>query len=268
MFDYPYTKTPVNLTKLEGEIEASAIVIALAHIDFTEPNELVVFFKGALSEGDETILNGLIIAHDGAATPAEAPVPRDSNNSPIMRTKTTQVGWHFQPRYITFTTAKYGSLHNRKSDTITDYGDATLRFWKIVANAWVELALDDYADADAFQTAITAECTITTTDWYGTFDFDIRGGVFVLGPAPVAPTWGYALMAPDIPAHLGGSVPFLDGGIPIHLMKSNSILGHDALTVKSFLYDPIYKSNKVRLIVDHAVGAQTTMAISYQLYKL
>lgn len=194
--------------------------------------------------------------------------PKDTDGSTVYRVKTTKVGWHYQPRYLTFTTAKYGSLHNKKIDTTTDYGDATLRFWKVVDGAWVELLLADYADETAFQAALATDCKITAIDWHSDFDFDIRGGIFVHGVKPTSPAWGYAVVAPDIPAASGGSVPFLDGGLPLHLLSDYGLIMQDAVTVKSFTADPVYKSNKIRLVIDHALGAQIDLAIAYQIYKL
>jgi hypothetical protein len=50
--------------KLESEIQTSAIVIALDYIA-TSGDDCDIWFKDALSAGDETILDGLVAAHDG-----------------------------------------------------------------------------------------------------------------------------------------------------------------------------------------------------------
>ena len=64
----------VNSGTLTTEIEASAITIALERID-TGAGNCVIVFKAALSAGEETILDGLVAAHDGdAAAPAPIPV--------------------------------------------------------------------------------------------------------------------------------------------------------------------------------------------------
>lgn len=54
----------VALVKLQKEIKNSAIVIALKEIN-SGGDDLDVVFKDALSAGDETILDGIITAHDG-----------------------------------------------------------------------------------------------------------------------------------------------------------------------------------------------------------
>jgi hypothetical protein len=62
----------VNSDTLTSEVRASAIVIALDFIG-TDGDVLDIWFKDALSSGDETILDGVVGAHEGAA-PVAAPL--------------------------------------------------------------------------------------------------------------------------------------------------------------------------------------------------
>jgi hypothetical protein len=62
-----------NTTALGAEIQTSAIVTALDYIN-TSGDDCDVWFKAALSSGDEDILDALIAAHTGA--PSE-PVPQE-----------------------------------------------------------------------------------------------------------------------------------------------------------------------------------------------
>jgi hypothetical protein len=59
----------VNLDALTREIAASSIVVALDHLD-TSGNTLSVWMKDALTAGDKTTLDGVVAAHEGAATEA------------------------------------------------------------------------------------------------------------------------------------------------------------------------------------------------------
>jgi len=65
-----FLNAKVDTTKLSTEVQASAIVTAY---DYTQTNEDVcdIWFKDALSTGDETILDGLVAAHDGIALPSD-----------------------------------------------------------------------------------------------------------------------------------------------------------------------------------------------------
>ena len=61
------TAGSVTASNLVGEIQASAIVIAVERVD-TAGDVLNVVMKDALSAGDETILDGLVAAHDPTIT--------------------------------------------------------------------------------------------------------------------------------------------------------------------------------------------------------
>ena len=60
----------VATDRLTQEIQSSAIVIALDFIN-TNGDDCDIWFKDALSGGDETILDGLVAAHTGDALPDE-----------------------------------------------------------------------------------------------------------------------------------------------------------------------------------------------------
>lgn len=62
--EYDYTKTPCAVDRLLQEIQLSAIVTAVDHINLLD-DQLAIFFVSALSGGDVTILNGLVSAHSG-----------------------------------------------------------------------------------------------------------------------------------------------------------------------------------------------------------
>lgn len=65
----------VNPSTLTAEIAASAIVIALDHID-TGGDVLDIWFKDALSSNDQTALSTVVSAHQGGlAAPPASPVP-------------------------------------------------------------------------------------------------------------------------------------------------------------------------------------------------
>lgn len=64
--DFPNHK--VNTSRLLSEIQGSAIVTALDRIDTSDDN-CDVWFKDALSAGDETILDGLVAVHSGEPLP-------------------------------------------------------------------------------------------------------------------------------------------------------------------------------------------------------
>lgn len=62
---YNFSKSPVDLARLEKEIRSSAIVTALDYASFLAPNNLSVNFKTNLSVQDEELLNAIVVAHTG-----------------------------------------------------------------------------------------------------------------------------------------------------------------------------------------------------------
>jgi hypothetical protein len=187
----------------------------------------------------------------------------DTNGVALSKQKVTRTGWHYCPTFIEITTAKYPSLHFKLSDNITDIADAKVSYF----NGSTELKRVDYESDETFQAALTISCNKTILDWQSTYDFDPRAAAFIMGTKPPTPAYMYVVVAPDIPANLGGSVPFNIGGVPLHLFADNSISGWDALTVKSVVADPIHNSNKFRLIFFHDAGVQINCCFAIQLYR-
>lgn len=97
---YPYNFTDflndeVDLDSLDSEIRASAIITALDKIETDETTALCdIWFKDALSAGDNTVLDGIVAAHDGVAipdplTPGGVPLvhidaPEEDDGKPVV----------------------------------------------------------------------------------------------------------------------------------------------------------------------------------------
>lgn len=60
--------------RLLSEIRASAIITAVDYIN-TSGDDCDIWFKDALSAGDETILDGLVAIHSGEPLPSNVPIP-------------------------------------------------------------------------------------------------------------------------------------------------------------------------------------------------
>ena len=78
-----------DLSSLKFEIEQASIVKALKEITMT--NDICdIWFKDALSAGEETILDGVVAAHTGVRTDDSAPVMADGR--PLVRADTRPIG--------------------------------------------------------------------------------------------------------------------------------------------------------------------------------
>lgn len=266
MSQYDFNKY-CDAPKLTKEIRASAIIIALDYIT-TSTTTTSVFFKADLSSGDQTILGNLITAHN--STP-EPPVETlyDSDGAQIIKPKTTRAGWHYEPRSIDFTTAKYNSHYNKKHNggTIasgTDYGDAQLKFYNA---SDVELVKGAEETAEEFQLRLSNDCTKTYLDWQPTYTMDIIGGMLQVYEAPTQDAYVWAIIAPDIPEAWGGSVPFLAGGFNLKFFKGGTIEHFDGRGVKEIKPDFVLNTNKFRIIVKHQPGVQLRLQLYFEHFK-
>lgn len=79
--EYDFTKSPVNSDQLAKEIQQSAIVTALDHVN-TAGSSLSIFFKNPLSEGDQTILGTLVSNHVAGTTVVSS--PKNPDGVPIV----------------------------------------------------------------------------------------------------------------------------------------------------------------------------------------
>lgn len=195
--------------------------------------------------------------------------PLDSDNVSLTRPKTTQTGWHYEPRALDFFTSKLNSLYNRKHDGAdmddgTDYNDATVKYYN---SAGTQLIQGELETNEAFQIRLDTFCVKTVLDWQSTYAFDIIGGTLQIKNPPADRAYIWATVAPDIPENLGGSVPYFAGGFNLSFFYPGQSEGFNGRGVKSFAYDPIYNSNKIRFTVKHGVGVQIGIQIILDQFK-
>lgn len=190
----------------------------------------------------------------------------DSDQSQVTKPKTTKTGWHFEPRCISWVTGSYNSLHNVKH-TGADHGDATLKFWDTNRN---EILRSSYASDGLYQAALTLNCRFTVMDWWPQVDIDIIGGVLFVKNVVAASAYGYIIGAPAIPAFLGGNVAFNTGGFDFSFFYQLGGAGqfkNDGRGVKTLVYDPIYRSNEMRFLLEHPAGYNAGIMIMYEEFK-
>ena len=108
--DFP--NSTVGLSKLEYEIRTSAIPYALDHVE-AAGDVCDIWFKHALTSGDETTLSGIVAAHDGQYLDEDA--PKMSDGRPIVRADTRPLSTQ---TWFTMT-----------GDTASGIGDGTSMVW-------------------------------------------------------------------------------------------------------------------------------------------
>lgn len=197
------------------------------------------------------------------------PQPRDADGSLINRNKTTKTGWHFEPRSIGWTTGLLGSLHN-KTHLDVDIGDATVKY--IDGSNAVLTQGGGESDVD-YQTRLDANCVVTVMDWWPAYDQDPISGVLWVKGVTAPSAYLYAQIAPDIPANLGGSVMLNNGGLDLSFFfdsgtsQNTGLFKSDGRGVKTLVYDPVYKSNKLRVWIRHPLAYRTGLQLTYEGFK-
>lgn len=140
--DFPNTK--VASDRLVLEIQSSAIVTALDRID-TAGDVCDIWFKDALSAGDETVLDGLVAAHTGDPLPSEAqPVTLastaadDDNRLRVsVEPRKTGDGLVIVTHNWCDPTTWYTQSERTTGETLTDSGDGLI--FNSVKPNWIDL---------------------------------------------------------------------------------------------------------------------------------
>ncbi len=178
----------------------------------------------------------------------------DSNGIPLSRSKITRTGWHYQAHSIEITTSDLSGLYN--SDiTGTSLGYGTIKFYD---NVGTELTVQGDIDTD---------CVETVVDWEPAEDVEVLGGIIFQASTPADDTRLWIMAAPDIPANLGGSVPFGEGGLNLKFMGTGQIFDMDGRTPKLMPYSAVYHSNKFRLKLTHSAGVKHSLLFVAKLFR-
>jgi hypothetical protein len=270
---YEYTISPVDIERLEREIAASPITVALKTISLYEAATLIVF-KAELSLEDKSLLDGVVASHTGEPLPLENPVvdlatPKDKEGKPIFVRSMTTTNWHYSSHALDYYTAKHDSLYNRECDGFTvestsDSGDAGMRFYDADG---VELTQNYEEDDESFQARLTANCTKTCV-WFEKYeDYDIAGAHFYVESKPASRAYLWVLAAPDIPVEAGGRVSFMGRGMNMQMMAPGAPHTFFAESCVRIKYDPVYHSGRICAEILHAPGEQIGVQIIFIVYE-
>ena len=179
----------------------------------------------------------------------------DSDGAPLIRTKITNSGWHFQLQAVEFTTAKLNAIYNA-DESESDLGFTTVKF---------------YDDQDAEITSPTQQdldndCVKTVVEWEADHDIEVIGGIFEQPNNPTTDIRLWIIAIPDLTIAQGGSIPFIHGGINLKLLSGP--LDIDGKTPKLMPYSATYHTNKFRLVFKHGAGVQHQSMVVFKLFRL
>jgi len=271
MSSHKYTKV-VNSDRLILEIQDSSITASLQEVA-TSGGKVTITFKLDLDYLEVETLDAIVANHipEPLVIPDLVSIsgPKDSDGSLLNRTKLTKTGWHAEPRVLTWTTAKAASLHNRKGNGYsinggTDHADAWMKFYTSAGQEIIKGAEESLED---YQARLLASCTCTQLFWQPKYDIEMISGDIRFSGNTGSKASGWVIFAPDIPEAYGGSVPFLTGGLPLGMINERERVNIDGRTPKFIAYDPIYNTNKAKMVVVHSAGEQVTVMLKIDLFR-
>ena len=178
----------------------------------------------------------------------------DSNGVLLHRTKITKTGWHYQTHGLEFYTGRLDSLYNADCEN-TDLLLTSIKFYDD----------EDTELVTGLQAELDDHCIKTVVDFEMDQDIDILGGVLEQSSAPTEDVRLWVVAVPDIPANMGGSIPFIQGGINLRHISSH--LQIDGKSPKLMKYDPVYHTNKFRIVVRHNAGTQWPIHMIFKLFR-
>ena len=179
----------------------------------------------------------------------------DSNGIPLQRAKITRTGWHYQAHSIEITTSKLSGFYN-SNESGTDLGYTSVKYY----NGTTELTANTQAELDS-------SCNKTVIFWEPSHDVEVLGGVIFQASTPANDTRLWITAVPDLPANLGGSVPFAQGGLNLKYMGTGQVFDIDGRTPKLLPYNATYHTNKFKLTLTHNTGTQHSLMFVAKVFR-
>lgn len=222
------------------------------HIAFTEDDSVIVVwtqYRGVVIESEIAKSSSTYVAEFNTDFRSRG----NRSEADRVRITTCRMGRKLSSRYISFTTASPGSIDNTNAQGV-DFGDVTYSMRK----------------ADGTVTETIAEAEQTWVDFQPSFNFEIAGGIIFM---PLALAGGnddawemHVIGAPDIPANLGGSIPFIANN-RIKWIKGSRLDLDANLNPAEVSGDVTALARKMRFVFLHPAGAQSEFQINVRIYK-
>lgn len=178
--------------------------------------------------------------------------PRDSDGSPLQRVKITTSGWHYQLHGLEFSTSSL-TIESKKEDG-TNFGFTTIKCYDTENNL---LTTQEQCDASAVKTII---------DWEPNHDLEVIGGMVKQAVAPTEDIRIWVVGVPDVPVQYGGSKLFA-ANINLKYMGQEEGVRVDGRAPKYLVYNSVYHSNKLRLILKHPAGHKHPLHMIFEIFK-
>jgi len=280
MSEYNFTKDPLNIPRLTQEIQESSITIALDYINYFG-TALDVFFKAALSAGEETVLGDLVTAHTGEPLVENeiktvSIAQSDSDTGGIKITsKFAPDGWLQRIHEIEFTTSILGGAIHDKDYTNQDTGWSYVSFYENIAG--VETLMESPTQSD-----LDTKCIRTDFSWMPDVDYMILSGVVsqLEIPSDEVYFWGMFLdVDPALNAYGIFPIEVLGGGMNMRYVESRDRVGLKGVSGSNVYYagvmspngfvdlPPGLGTNRIRYIFRHPLGLNHRIQSIFEIFR-
>ena len=255
---YSYVKT-VNQKQLRDEISASAITIAVDHLDQVGI-ALDIYMKDIISAGDIVILDGLVTDHVIDTSQVDDQV--DDDGATVIRLKAAKKGATYHLHYLCFETSGQNSLKE------TDYTGASLNFSTI---SFFKYTLDmDGNPTNTLESCMEDMAEVTQVDFVPTHDYEIIGGEVRVYEKPIQDTFLYVIGAPDLPVPFGSKIMVQNCNLKFY--GKGEPVKADGKVSKGMRYTnegiPDGYGNKLRFYVRHHRGTNLELQARIEMFKL
>ena len=190
-------------------------------------------------------------------------IKRDQEGNPIYRNIIAESNMLFQPRCIDFTTGKYNSICNKSSDGI-DIGDAELLFFNELKS---QIVKGETETDQEYQARLDLECEYTHMYFTPNYKYAIKSGEIRYKGTLGEESDVWIEVAPHIPKEYGGSVPFINGGLPLDFYAEKSPIVIDGGTCTVLNVDLTYYSHRLGVKIEHGIGAKLDILSIFNIYR-
>jgi hypothetical protein len=188
---------------------------------------------------------------------------RDKDGNPIYKNVIAENSMMFKPRVFDFYTGKYNSLCNKSSDLI-DLGDAELKFFD---DSQTELTKGENESDIEFQARLDTDCEFTWLIYTPSKRYAIKSGEVRYSGSILGECDLWVEVAPHIPKAYGGSVPFIDGGLPLDFYNEREPIIIDGANCAMIDLDTTYYSHKLGVKVEHEPGNNIGILAIFNKYE-
>jgi hypothetical protein len=235
-YDYSIANDTLNgkvaPDKLRDQIQDSTIVTALAGIITDQAADLLrIIFKDALDAEDQITLTAVVAAHDGVPYPPAMDVSVtnfstiDDPEREVQRVivQPGRTGYYMCDRDIRVSTSIYEAADSFEDLKVNPADNKRIDWGEVSHVGCFKLDSGDYvlctSQADADANAVLSVWDYIANDQTqddDPVDIDLKGGTFYIDStlADDADKWKhqiYAMLAPNIPAAMGGQIVIFDG---------------------------------------------------------